>query len=47
MIALMITPISIMPSVEPITEVSSVTGVGVACRKLEDTPRFCTAETGW
>jgi len=39
-IRLMITPISIMPSVEPISETPSAAGVGVICNEM-DVPVFC------
>ena len=37
---LMITPISMMPSVDPISEIPSSTGVGVVCSVM-DADVFC------
>ncbi len=42
---LMITPINMIPSVDPILDVSSIAGVGVVCTEMEAAPGFCAAAT--
>ena len=46
-INIMTTPMMKMPSVEPISEMSSAGGVGVACKASEAAPKFWAETVGW